>query len=488
MKELNNGSSIPTSIDIKKALNEYKVNEQNLQDYSAYMMNFDMLFKRVALSYANALSFDMQIVCINAENVSDYNTSQYEKDKKKIEDFITHFDYKTEFRRVLQNIIVNETYFTWLRKSKAGNGRKARYCLQVMPQQYCMLTGYFDRGLLWSMNMNYFLQAGVDIDTYDPSLKKTFIRTMEAKGAPYIPSASIGNRDGQFALWADVDPSDGAFAFKFDTSNFNSVPFLAPYIKDVLRNEEIGALQYNKDIAAAHAILAGELRLFDNAKSGTKANQFAIDPKSVGAFMTKAKLGLGEMIKLAALPTENTKWYQFQDTNSDSYEKQLTISAGLGSNISRVIYSSDRMSNAELQAALDEVYNTVRPVYGQFENFMDFYANRLTSKYKFHFIFDGSNYAHERNRRFDQLTKVADKGLVLPPSAWASVLGYNPVYFEKMLQESKSSDWIDEYSQLMANVNIGQQVGGGEGGRPRIADDALTDSGSDSREDLIPDE
>lgn len=89
------------------------------------------------------------------------------KTKKKIEDFITHFDYKTEFRRVLQNIIVNETYFTWLRKSKAGNGRKARYCLQVMPQQYCMLTGYFDRGLLWSMNMNYFLQAGVDIDTYD---------------------------------------------------------------------------------------------------------------------------------------------------------------------------------------------------------------------------------------------------------------------------------------------------------------------------------
>ena len=69
MKELNNGSSIPTSIDIKKALNEYKANEQNLQDYSAYMMNFDMLFKRVALSYANALSFDMQIVCINAEDI-----------------------------------------------------------------------------------------------------------------------------------------------------------------------------------------------------------------------------------------------------------------------------------------------------------------------------------------------------------------------------------------------------------------------------------
>ena len=40
----------------------------------------------------------------------------------------------------------------------------------------------------------------------------------------------------------------------------------------------------------------------------------------------------------------------------------------------------------------------------------------------------------------------------------------------------------------MANVNIGQQVGGGEGGRPRIADDTLTDSGSDSREDLMPDE
>ena len=59
-----------------------------------------------------------------------------------------------------------------------------------------------------------------------------------------------------------------------------------------------------------------EIRLFDNAKSGTKANQFAIDPATLGGFMAKAKAGLGDNIKLAALPTENTSLYQFNDTNS----------------------------------------------------------------------------------------------------------------------------------------------------------------------------
>lgn len=55
------------------------------------------------------------------------------------------------------------------------------------------------------------------------------------------------------------------------------------------------------NIIAASAILAGEIRLFDNAKSGTKANQFAIDPVTLGSFMGKAKEGLGRQIKLEGL-------------------------------------------------------------------------------------------------------------------------------------------------------------------------------------------
>ena len=106
----------------------------------------------------------------------------------------------------------------------------------------------------------------------------------------------------------------------------------------------------------------------------------------------------------------------------------------------------------------------------------------MTSKYKFKFEFVGSNYQFERDARFDKMMKMADKGLVLNSSAWASAVGMNPVTFDRMLAESKYTGWIDKYSTLMLNANTTAQSN--EGGRPRQSGTSLTESGEASRETL----
>ena len=199
--------------------------------------------------------------------------------------------------------------------------------------------------------------------------------------------------------------------------------------------------------------------------------------------MQKAATGLKNAAKLAAIPLENIKYFQFEDKNPNSYTNELTTTAGIGTGISRVIYSSDKMSNAELEAALNEVYQTMKPMYAQFNNFLDFYVNQMTSKYKFKFEFVGSNYQFERDARFDKMMKMADKGLVLNSSAWASAVGMNPVTFDRMLAESKYTGWIDKYSQMMLNANTSSYKDN-EGGRERKNARDLTDSGEASRETL----
>lgn len=204
--------------------------------------------------------------------------------------------------------------------------------------------------------------------------------------------------------------------------------------------------------------------------------------------MGKVKEGLqsvgttGTSTKAVAMPVENIKWFQFSDSNPTMYEQQLSNSAGVGSGISRVIYSSDRMSNAEIEAGIIDQYNTVKQVYSQFNNFLDFFANQLTKKYKFSFTFDGCSYPFEREKRFERLTTAADKGLVLGPSAWASAMGYKPQEFERLLEESKYSGWIQNLSQLMMNVNTTKQES--QGGRPQKSTGDLTDSGESSRDGI----
>ena len=482
LTNLNNNPRLPSAESVKKALNDYKNSGEELQGFVEFASSFDMIFKRTLYSYANALSFDLQITCKNAYTDSDYQSDEYKKDRQTVDNFLTNFDYKKEFYNVLLNVLKRDTYFTWFRKTKTGNRGKMKFALQIMPQEYCMLTGYFEKGLLWSMNQLYWTLPGVDLDSYDPSLKRTYQRALENAELNYKPSAPLNERNGSYALWADVSPLDGAWCFKWATDNFANNPFLSPYVANVLRSDEIGELQYNKDLIAASGILAGEIKLFDSAKSGQKANQFSIDPKTLGTFMSLVKKGLQSTIKAVAVPLENIKFFQFEDKNPNSYTNELTTTAGIGTGISRVIYSSDKMSNAELEAALNEVYQTMKPMYAQFNNFLDFYVNQMTSKYKFKFEFVGSNYQFERDARFDKMMKMADKGLVLNSSAWASAVGINPVTFDRMLAESKYTGWIDKYSTLMLNANTTAQSN--EGGRPRQSGTSLTESGEASRETL----
>lgn len=481
LTNLNNNPRLPSAESVKKALNDYKNSGEELQGFVEFASSFDMIFKRTLYSYANALSFDLQVTCKNAYTESDYQSDEYKKDRQTVDNFLTNFDYKKEFYNVLLNVLKRDTYFTWFRKTKTGNRGKMKFALQIMPQDYCMLTGYFEKGLLWSLNILYYMQPGVDLNGFDPSITKTYLRALETIDS-YVPSAPLNDRKGSYAMWADVSPLDGAWAWKFDTSSFANNPFLSPYVANVLRSDEIGELQYNKDLIAASGILAGEIRLFDSAKSGTKANQFSIDPKTLGTFMSLVKKGLQSTIKAVAVPLENIKFFQFEDKNPNSYTNELTTTAGIGTGISRVIYSSDKMSNAELEAALNEVYQTMKPMYAQFNNFLDFYVNQMTSKYKFKFEFVGSNYQFERDARFDKMMKMADKGLVLNSSAWASAVGMNPITFDRMLAESKYTGWIDKYSMLMLNANTTAQSN--EGGRPRQSGTSLTESGEASRETL----
>lgn len=481
LTNLNNNPRLPNAEAVKKALNDYKTSGADLQGFVEFASAFDMIFKRTLYSYANALSFDLQITCKNAYTKGDYESEEYKKDRQTVDNFLTNFDYKKEFYNVLLNVLKRDSYFTWFRKTKSGNRGKMKYVLQIMPQDYCMLTGYFEKGMIWSFNILYFKQAGVDLGLWDPTLVKKYADTFYGE-KPYVPSSPLDKRDGIYAMWMDTSPNDGAWAWKWSTDNFANNPFLAPYVANVLRSDEVGELQYNKDLISAAGILAGEIRLFDSAKSGTKANQFAIDPKTLGAFMQKAANGLKNILKLVAMPLENIKFLQFEDKNPNSYTNELTTTAGIGTGISRVIYSSDKMSNAELEAALNEVYQTMKPMYAQFNNFLDFYVNQMTSKYKFKFEFVGSNYQFERDARFDKMMKMADKGLVLNSSAWASAVGMNPVTFDRMLAESKYTGWIDKYSTLMLNANTTAQSN--EGGRPRQSGTSLTESGEASRETL----
>lgn len=456
------GSTVkPTHDSLLKALESVPYDYQKLASYSDFMKVWDSIYAKTLRYFSGLLAFDLSFTCKNIKSPTDYKSEDYKKDVKRVYKFLDNFDYKLEFKKVLDIILTRETAYTWFRDTYALNEpieleeedkikKNEKFSLQIMPQDYCMLTGYFNNSqLLYDIDIDYFLDPSVDINLFDPSLKKML---KDSYNKDYIPSAQLNNRKGTYQSYCQCSPNNGAYAFKFDISNFRQVPPLIPILKSCLNNDVVEELQKDKDMVSAYLLLAGEIKTMSDTKSGNKPNQFTIDPKTMGQFMNLVKSGMEKKVRPMALPLQDIKGWQFNDSNPSMSINQNTNSSAQGASASSLIYTTDKMAQFELENAIYADYNFIKPLYEQFSQFLNFFVNKKTKKYKFEFFFDGLDRQWDRKTRQEALRNYADKGIVLDPTMWASALGMKPQAFQRSLECAHNSDFIDNLT-LMMNAN-----------------------------------
>ena len=120
----------------------------------------------------------------------------------------------------------------------------------------------------------------------------------------------------------------------------------------------------------------------------------------------------------------------------------------------------------------------MKPLYNQFNQFLNFYVNKKTKKYKFEFFFDGLDRQWDREKRQNALRNYADKGIVLDPTMWASSLGMKPQAFQRSIECAHNSDFIENLTMLL-NANTMKNGGGVEdtlGGAPIKSSTEKSDS------------
>lgn len=470
---LNVDPKSPTYDKVLKALEKARQQASELQEYSQWVEFNDMLYARLIKYYANMLSFDLKVICKNASK-EDYQSEEYKEDKKRIYKFLDAFDYKAEFANVVEMCVKYNKMFTWFRTNKgtfkAGVDdegeekvrKMTKYTLQFMPQEECLLTGYFEYGLLYDFNMMYFLEPGVDIDAFDPSFKRKFRELFDENGMlKYKPTNPLKERDGSYAYWVQTSPDDGAWCFNFSPTEFASIPFLAPLLPNLITDQEMRTLQKNKDIESAYGLLMGEMEMLDKQKSGNVKDAFAVNPKTLGQLLGLVRNGLDKSIKVGALPVKNLDFYQYEDKNPTLYSTQLSNSSSLGSSSGNMLFSSNKLSQEEARNAIINDSNIVSRMYSQFSHFLEFYANKKTRKFKFSFEFEGIKFPFEQEQRQKKVMDLANVGIVLPQAIGAAY-GYKPQDFERMMEEASGGEFTNNLVHLVSVHNASS----GDVGRP----------------------
>lgn len=469
MKDLNITSRTPEKSDIEDALRDPSNNESSLISYSQSYYFSSLMYKRNIEYVANLPAFDLEMTCINAKP-EDYNTTKYKNDYKAIADFFDKFDYRAQFKEVFWNLLMEETYYGMFRQFDSKN------VLQQWPSKYATITGRFEYGLLYDIDMNYFLQGIVDLNCYPDWLKKKYKEVFNSKNDKYIPSNKLNKRNGKFAMWVQTSPEDGAWCFKFNNKHSLQTPFFSAMLPEMAIVPLMRNLQVDQSLAAARKLLVSSVPYLKEKKASSVANQLAIDSDVLGKFLGLASRGIEKAIKILALPTEDIKGVEFENTDKDTYKNFMAITSSLLSG-GKVIFSTDENQNAietQLSVNLDELL--AESVYPQFEEFLNYFANKNTKKFKWKFRFVGANDKFDRERRQDEAFKYADKGIVLPNKI-ASSLGLNKIELERELEEAKATNFTDKLTMLL-NVNT---MSNKEVGRPQTSDSNITDSGAETR-------
>jgi hypothetical protein len=488
LQDLNNNPQVPTNKKAKDALISYKNQQELLQAYSEFMEVYNRLYNRVVEYYANMLSFDLNFSCKNAYSPeTDYNSKEYKDDIRRVYKFLDMFKYKEQFHKVIREVLRHETYFTWFRTSNGTVNNETesldkvvKYSLQTLPQKYCKTTRQWENGFLFDFNMTYFTKAGVDINSFDPIFKKYYRDVFINDKDRYNPTEKLNRIGGVFALWHQTSPDDGAWEWKFNDTSALGVPMLASLIPQFLTNDEVAKLQVDKDMISAKAILAGEIQTLEKQKSGNSTDAMVYKMNTLLKLLALVKRGLANNINAVAMPTASPHMYQFSDSNKDMVANQLKNSAGISASASRLIYCDDKMSAEEIENAIISDYNIVSKMYRQFENFLNFYVNKKTRKYKFSFIFSGSTYPFIRDKEVTNLFKLADKGINLAPRTYAKVLNITPQDFDRLLEEGKYSQWTETLLSSLVSINTQsmKNTDPNIGGRPQIDKSDIADTGN----------
>lgn len=404
LKDINLTQVDTTVADIEKALKNAKDSEEILSNYAQTLEITNMSFKRLTQYLPNLAAFNLTFDPINVTKESELKSKEFKEDLAKVDEFCNKFDYRTEFATAMRQCFRQGAMFSVLR----DEGDK--YTLQELPKQFCKITGRFDYGYLYDFDMTWFLNMdGVDIDMYPTIFKRMLNRIQKSHNKPYDPARRLQSRNTGFNYWQQTSPENGFWCFKLDPELATILPYYSGILGNASFQPVVRGLQQDKYFIDASKILVGILGFNKEQKSGQVANSINMTPEMIGKFLGVARKGLNSQIGLAVLPTDDVKAVDFSvsNTNSDVDYASSVVKQSVAS--SEALFGTEKLNSHQSKLASQIDNNTIEALYPMFANFMEFFINRMTEKYKFKVRFHDENVPDQKAERkalFNDFSKI----------------------------------------------------------------------------------
>lgn len=445
--------------------------EQELRKLSYFYYNYISIYKRNIEYKTSVLDFDWEPVPYTLDgkpiSQSDIASNAFKRDYAEMTKFFQSFNVKKEFRKVLFNMLLYDTYYTSVRSYNE------HIYLQELPSSHCMIDADSYLGYLFSFDLSYFMNSGVDINAYAKSIRRKYGEVLALKKSTYDPN--LPQRNGSWVYWMPMVPDD-AWVFKYNSSFAGSVPPLLDMLIDYSKIDKFKELEAAKKQLEAYKVIFATVPRLTNNKSANKVDDFAISSAELGKFVAAVKQTLGSGVDFKAAPLEDFKAFDFSPSASEKNLLETEINNMLkesGTSDSILTGGSSVSSNNIYKLVTSEI---VKSVYPQFAGFCEYQVNKRTRKYKFKIKFVGTIFDREERRKTanEDMERgiitpsiFSSRGIQLTDAGNVSNMMYG-LGFPDMFQPIKTASTMSSDEK-------------GQAGRIQLSDNEISESGEQTR-------
>jgi len=469
IKDLNMQTSNLDAKQVKRMVMQPHNFEQELRKLSLKFYQTISLYGQAIKIMANMLEFDWEPVPYLLTGAqlepTDFSSEEYKSDFNIMSKFFNDFNVKQEFTKVLWNISMYDTYYSSIRTYED------HIYLQELPSSHCMIDANSYLGYLFSFDLSYFTNSGVDINAYSPGIRRLFSNAIQSSELDY--NANLPSRNGRWIHWSPMTPDD-AWVFKFNNQFAGSVPPLLSSLLDCIKIDKYKELEEKKKELEAYKVIFATVPRLTGNRSNNKADDFAISSEQLGQFVAGVKKTLS--VDFKAAPLEDFKAFDFSPSASekdllDTELRNIMLQMGITDALSMT--NTVNMASAGIYKTFNSV--TMSKLYSQFNNFCEYQVNRMTKKYKFKIRHVGTMFDKDERRK--NADSDMQNGIITP--AIFSSRGIQLTDAKNVMGMMYSMGYPDEFRPIKTASTMSAEEK--ENGRARKDDDELSDSGAASR-------
>ena len=457
-RDLNNLRSTPTFYRYTKdeiaryITNPYQF-EKQLRQAMIYLYGASSHFRRL-IQYFVGLS-DLSYVVSPQVDPKTANVNSVNRNYRKVLNMMGAFHVKSQFPKILTVCLREDVFYgtLWVTSDDI--------VIQQLPSDYCRISSVEENVPNVTFDFSYFDIYKDFLEYYPPEFTKKY--------AEYRKDAA--------RKWIELD-SPTSFAVKCSSDILDyALPPFAGLLRDLYDLEDYRDLKKTKKALENYALLAMKLAMDDEGR-------WLLDYDKAKAFWENLDSVLPEEVGSVLTPMDIEK-IDFQKSNTGDTDsiaeatENLFTSAGVSSLLFNNAKASANALLLSIKVDQAVTYGIVKSIEDVVNRFM---RHQSYGKYWKVTFLDVSRF--NREEQSNQYLKACTYGLPMI-SYYCAANGLGQAEIDSMSYlETTVLGLQDMFRPIRNSAQLGaEDVEEGTGGRPRLRNEELTDSGEQSRED-----